>query len=107
MAISLISMVIMSQRFKDFWYFDLTSNFICVLMWLFISIKTPEALQSLPIVISAFAAFVNNIYGIWMWNKIYKRNKAAEQNNKPIDHEKVIKVRNKIKKIHKKTTKEG
>ena len=104
-SISIISMVIMSQRFKEFWYFDLAGNFISTLMWLFISTKAPNAIQSLPIVISSFAAFTNNIYGIWMWNKIYKRNNS-EQKSKPINHEKVIKVRRKINKLNK-TTREG
>jgi len=104
-AISLVSMVIMSQRFKEFWFFDVVGNLISIFMWLFISIKTPDAIQSLPIVISSLAAFVNNIYGIWMWSKIYKNN-TDEHKNKPIDHENVIKVRKKVKKLNK-SRKEG
>lgn len=70
----LTSTFIRNLRFKEFWWFDLLGNTVTILMWFLISLSSPDMIYNIPFVISAFAATLNNIYGIVSWKTIYKKN---------------------------------
>ncbi len=68
----LAALFLRNARFKEFWWFNFVGNVVSIVMWVLVSTTKAELLYSLPMALSSLAALLNNIYGIIMWQKIYK-----------------------------------
>lgn len=89
----LAALFLRNARFKEFWWFNLFGNITSIVMWVLVSTSSAELLYSLPMALSSIAALLNNIYGIVMWQKIYK----AEVVNGGIYVKHKVKINNVIK----------
>lgn len=72
----LVALILRNMRLREFWWFNLVGNFITIVLWLLVATSSADLLFSLPFTLSSLAAFCNNIYGIWMWKKIYRNAKV-------------------------------
>lgn len=68
----LVALILRNMRLREFWWFNLIGNLVTIVLWILVSTSSTELLFSLPFTLSSLAAFCNNIYGIWMWKKIYR-----------------------------------
>lgn len=95
-SLFLFALFLRNLRFMEFWWFNLLGNLVSIIMWIVISTSAAEMLFSLPFTLSSLAALLNNIYGIVMWQKIYRKEKA----NGEVFIKKTVKVKQIIKLRH-------
>ena len=72
MCTFLCALILRNLRYKEFWWFNLIGNAVTIAMWAFVSTSSTDMLFSLPFTLSSFAALLNNIYGIIMWQNLYR-----------------------------------
>lgn len=68
----LVAMFTRNLRYKEFWWFNLLGNLVSIILWVFVSMMSSDMLYSLPFAISSLASLLNNIYGIIVWQRIYR-----------------------------------
>jgi len=93
------AMMLNAFRYVQTWYFDMLGNLFTLLLWIFVS---SGELSSLPFVISTFAAFTNDIYGMFSWGRLLRKSKPSGGkilNMRPLKINKVIKIRRQYKEL--------
>lgn len=73
MCAFLCALFLRNLRYIEFWWFNLIGNAVTIAMWALVSTSSLEMLYSLPFTLSSLAALLNNIYGIIMWQNLYKK----------------------------------
>ena len=94
-SLFLMGIFVRNFRYMEFWYFDLLGNIATITLWILVSSTTPNTLFGLPSAISSIAVLLNNIYGIYYWQKLYKINKVdgGVYIKRKVKIKKVIKLR--------------
>ncbi len=99
-ALFISAMLIRNLRYKEFWWFNLFGNLMSVIMWAIVATSSSDLLYSLPFALSSLAALSNNVFGIVMWQSIYKKSvtngRVFVKTNK-VKVNKVIKLRRRYK----------
>ena len=92
----LLGTFIRNSRYKEFWWFNLLGNLTTIILWILVATSSKELLFSLPFTLSSMAAFFNNIYGLFLWRKLYRnsivKGKIYVKTNK-VKVKNIIKVR--------------
>ena len=95
MCAFLCALFLRNLRYIEFWWFNLIGNAVTIAMWIFVSTSSADMLYSLPFTLSSLAALLNNIYGIIMWQNIYRKatTNGGVYVKKQVKINKVIKLR--------------
>ena len=75
-AFFLTALIIRNLRFKEFWWFNMLGNIVTITLWVIVSMAGTDMLYGLPVALSSLAALCNNVYGIIMWQSIYRKEKT-------------------------------
>ena len=95
----LISMMLSARRYVQCWWFDCIGNVFTILLWVFASARD---LSSLPFVLSTISGILNAVFGIVVWQRLYRKSMASKGvilNKRPVKISRIIKVRRKYKKL--------